>query len=219
MRKRMQVKILTDIAKVNADLAGENRLFFKNRGLTVLNFISSPGAGKTTLLEETIKRVNKDIPVGVIEGDIQTARDGERIGALGVPVVQLNTRGACHLDAVMITRAVEELPLEDIRLLFIENVGNLVCPASFDLGEDGKVVILSVPEGSDKVAKYPAAFERANVCILNKIDLLHYTDFDREKFYRDIDMINPEITVFEMSACSGEGMEPWIHWLKKKVLE
>lgn len=215
----MQVKVLTDILQANTDLARENRQLFERKGLTVLNLISSPGAGKTTLLEETIKRMGNDTSIGVIEGDIQTARDGERIDKLGIPVIQLNTQGACHLDAAMITQALKELPLDKIRLLFIENVGNLVCPASFDLGEDGKVVILSVPEGSDKVAKYPAIFEKAEVCILNKIDLLDYTDFDLAKFYQDMSKINPKSTVFEMSAITGEGMEQWIHWLERKKKE
>lgn len=215
----MQVKVLTDILKANTDLAWENRQLFERKGLTVLNLISSPGAGKTTLLEETIMRIGNDISIGVIEGDIQTARDGERIGKLGIPVIQLNTQGACHLDAAMIAQALKELPLDKIRLLFIENVGNLVCPASFDLGEDGKVVILSVPEGSDKVAKYPAIFEKAEVCILNKIDLLDYTDFDLAKFYQDMSKINPKSTVFKISASTGEGMEQWIHWLERKKKE
>jgi hydrogenase nickel incorporation protein HypB len=213
----MKVEVFMDILKANDELARENRQLFAEKGLTVLNIISSPGAGKTTLLEETIKRVGTDISIGVIEGDVQTARDAERIGKLGVPVTQLNTQGACHLDSAMITEALKALPLDNIRLLFIENVGNLVCPASFELGEDGKVVILSVPEGSDKVAKYPAIFEKAEVCILNKIDLLEHTDFNREKFSQDMNKINPKITVFEMSASTGEGMEQWIHWLERKT--
>lgn len=213
----MQINIFADILKANTESARENRRLLAGKGLTALNLISSPGAGKTTLLEETIKRVGADISIGVIEGDVQTARDAERIGKLGVSVIQLNTQGACHLDAAMIAEALKELPLEKIQLLFIENVGNLICPAAFELGEDGKIVILSVPEGSDKVAKYPAIFEKAEVCILNKIDLLEYTDFNREKFYQDMNKINPEITVFEMSASTGEGMESWICWLKRKT--
>ena len=213
----MQINIFADILKANTESARENRRLLAGKGLTALNLISSPGAGKTTLLEETIKRAGADISIGVIEGDVQTARDAERIGKLGVPVIQLNTQGACHLDAAMVAEALKELPLEKIQLLFIENVGNLICPAAFELGEDGKIVILSVPEGSDKVAKYPLIFEKAEVCILNKINLLEHTDFNREKFYQDMNKINPKITVFEMSASTGEGMESWICWLKRKT--
>lgn len=211
----MQVKLLTNILKANKDLADTNRTLFHKAGIKVINLISSPGAGKTTLLENTIENLSSCLSLGVIEGDLQTTKDGERIAQLGVPVVQINTQGGCHLDANMVNQALTELPLEDIQLLFIENVGNLVCPASFALGEDAKVVITSVPEGSDKPAKYPIIFEKAQVCLLNKIDLLPYTNFNRREFYEDLQKINPSLTVFEVSVLTGEGMGAWYSWLKK----
>lgn len=211
----MQVKLLTNILKANKDLADTNRTIFHKAGIKVINLISSPGAGKTTLLENTIENLSSCLSLGVIEGDLQTTKDGERIAQLGVPVVQINTQGGCHLDANMVNQALTELPLEDIQLLFIENVGNLVCPASFALGEDAKVVITSVPEGSDKPAKYPIIFEKAQVCLLNKIDLLPYTNFNRREFYEDLQKINPSLTVFEVSVLTGEGMGAWYSWVKK----
>lgn len=211
----MQVKLLTNILKANKDLADTNRTIFHKAGIKVINLISSPGAGKTTLLENTIENLSSCLSLGVIEGDLQTTKDGERIAQLGVPVVQINTQGGCHLDANMVNQALTELPLEDIQLLFIENVGNLVCPASFALGENVKVVITSVPEGSDKPAKYPIIFEKAQICLLNKIDLLPYTNFNRREFYEDLQKINPSLTVFEVSVLTGEGMGAWYSWLKK----
>ncbi len=211
----MQVKLLTNILKANKDLADTNRTIFHKAGIKVINLISSPGAGKTTLLENTIENLSSCLSLGVIEGDLQTTKDGERIAQLGVPVVQINTQGGCHLDANMVNQALTELPLEDIQLLFIENVGNLVCPASFALGEDAKVVITSVPEGSDKPAKYPIIFEKAQICLLNKIDLLPYTNFNRREFYEDLQKINPSLTVFEVSVLTGEGMGAWYSWVKK----
>ncbi|MBZ4654037.1 MAG: hydrogenase accessory protein HypB [Peptococcaceae bacterium] len=209
----MQVKLVTNILRANEDMASRNREIFREKGTKVVNLISSPGAGKTTLLETTIRTLKNHLTIGVIEGDLMTTRDGERIAALEVPVVQINTRGGCHLDANMVHKALAELPLEKLNLLFIENVGNLVCPSAFDLGEDKKVVILSVTEGSDKPAKYPTTFEGAAACLLNKIDLLPYTNFNLREFYEDLKTIKPNLPVFEVSALTGQGMEAWYRWL------
>lgn len=165
----LEIKVIKNILKANEDLAGQNRNRFDELGLFVLNLISSPGAGKTTILEKTIEKLKSKIKLGVIEGDLMTTRDAERILSQGVPVVQINTQGGCHLDANMISKAMNELPLESLQLLIIENVGNLVCPAAYDLGEHTKVAVLSVSEGDDKPLKYPKIFQEAPVCILNKM--------------------------------------------------
>ncbi|MEW6065494.1 hydantoin utilization protein A [Desulforamulus profundi] len=213
----MQVKVVTNVLRANEDMASKNRTLFNNKGLRVINLISSPGAGKTTLLETTIRNLKDKVALGVIEGDLMTARDAERIARLEVPVVQINTRGGCHLDANMVNKAWNEFPPETpLELLVIENVGNLVCPAAFDLGEDEKVVIISVTEGSDKPAKYPTTFERASLCLLNKIDLLAHTNFNLQEFYQDLQKIKPHLPVIEVSALTGQGMESWYDWLVKR---
>ncbi|MDN5293899.1 MAG: hydrogenase nickel incorporation protein HypB [Eubacteriales bacterium] len=213
----MQIKVVANVLKANRDVASENRALLKELGIKVVNLISSPGAGKTTLLERTIADLKEELPLAVIEGDLMTTRDGERIGRHGVPVVQINTGGGCHLDAAMVKKALEELPLKEIKLLIIENVGNLVCPSSFDLGEDEKVVIISVPEGDDKPAKYPVTFRRTRLCLLNKIDLLPYSNFNVDNFYRDVRALNPEMKVLQVSALTGEGMEAWYNYLRGLV--
>lgn len=212
-RAVIKVKLVTNILRANEDMASRNREIFREKGSKVVNLISSPGAGKTTLLETTIRTLKNHLTIGVIEGDLMTTRDGERIAALEVPVVQINTRGGCHLDANMVHKALTELPSGKLDLIFIENVGNLVCPSAFDLGEDKKVVILSVTEGSDKPAKYPTTFEGAAACLLNKIDLLPYTNFNLREFYEDLKTIKPDLPVFEVSALTGQGMEAWYGWL------
>jgi len=214
-----QIKLEKNILQANDNIAGELREIFAKNKLKVVNLISSPGAGKTTLLEQSLAELTKNYKVAVIEGDVLTSRDADRIARLNVPVVQIETKGTCHLDARMIKKAVQNLELADLDLLFIENVGNLVCPATFDLAEDAKVVILSIAEGSDKPAKYPTIFTRAQVCILNKMDLLPYSNFSLEDFYQDVMKINPQLRILEISAAKKEGLEYWLEWLKGLITD
>ncbi len=207
-----------DVLQKNNLLAERNRGYFEARHIFALNFLSSPGSGKTTLLEKIIPLLQQRIPVAVIEGDQQTTNDADRIHALGVPVIQINTGSGCHLDALMVNRAVKELDLQDNSLLCIENVGNLVCPALFDLGEALKVVIISVTEGDDKPMKYPTMFHEADLCILNKIDLLPYVEFDVAKCRENAMRVNHHLEWFEVSAKTGEGLAVWLEWLKKRLL-
>jgi hydrogenase nickel incorporation protein HypB len=209
-----QIKVETNILQANDDVARRLKQQFQEKGIKVINLISSPGAGKTTLLEQCIPKLIKKYRVGVIEGDILTTRDADRIAKLNVPVVQIETKGACHLDANMIMKAIKQLDLDNLDLIIIENVGNLVCPATFELAEDAKVVVLSIAEGSDKPAKYPTIFTRAKACILNKMDLLPYSNFSLEDFYQDINRINPKMKVFEVSALKDTGLESWLQWLE-----
>ncbi|MGI6467425.1 MAG: hydrogenase nickel incorporation protein HypB [Syntrophomonadaceae bacterium] len=212
-----QIRMETNLLGANDMLAAKNRRIFKARGLLVINLMSSPGSGKTTLLEKTIEALRGRIELGVIEGDLYTDQDAMRIENKGVEVVQINTEGTCHLDAGMIEKAWSRLEHLPIQLLFIENVGNLVCPAEFDLGEDIRVVVLSTTEGHDKVLKYPLVFQQAQVVVLNKIDLLPYTDFDLNAFNRDLQLVNPQIRVFQLSGRTGEGLAQWIEWLVEEV--
>jgi hydrogenase nickel incorporation protein HypB len=207
------IKIETDILKKNNILAAENRNVFESKNITVLNLVSSPGSGKTTLLEKTLVELKNCISCAVIEGDQQTLRDAERIDATGVPVLQINTGSGCHLDSSMIRKSVEQMNLKNNSILFIENVGNLVCPALFDLGESKKVVVISVTEGDDKPEKYPTMFSVADLCIINKTDLLPYVDFDIEKCKLYAKRTNPAIQFIELSAKSGDGMKAWEKWL------
>jgi len=209
----MKVKVVTNILEANDRLAAENRKIFQDLGVYVINLMSGPGAGKTSILEQTIKGVNGRIKLGVIEGDIAGDDDARRIGNLGTPVVQINTGGACHLDANMIRVVMDDLPLKDIDLLFIENVGNLVCPAEFNVGEDIKVMLLSIAEGHDKPLKYPLMFQESTALILNKIDLLPYTDADLEKMRKDSLSLNPKLKIFDVSCRTGEGIGDWVNWL------
>ena len=210
----MKLKLANKILTANERIAEGNRKFFDDRGIFVINLISSPGAGKTTLLETTIRAIGREVKLGVIEGDIMGTDDAERIDRLGVPVVQINTGGACHLDASMISDVLGELPLDTTRLLFIENVGNLVCPAEFKLGEDVKVAILSLTEGHDKPLKYPVIFQESKALLISKIDLKPVLDVDVEKIKRDARSLNPAIEIFEVSSKTGEGIEQWVKWIK-----
>jgi hydrogenase nickel incorporation protein HypB len=210
----MKLKLANKILTANERIAEGNRKSFDERGIFVINLISSPGAGKTTLLETTIRALGDQVNLGVIEGDIMGTDDAERIDRLGVPVVQINTGGACHLDASMISDVLDELPLDSIRLLFIENVGNLVCPAEFKLGEDIKVAILSLTEGHDKPLKYPIIFQESKALLISKIDLRPFLDVDVEKIKRDARSLNPSLEIFEVSSKTGEGIEPWVKWIK-----
>ncbi len=211
----MKVVMAQKLLRANQKVARENRTRLGR--ILAVNLVSSPGAGKTAVLERTIAALKGEFRVGVIEGDIYTTRDAERIAVHGVDVVQINTTGVCHLDASMVARALDEINLEDVDILFIENVGNLVCPAEFDLGEDCKVAVLSVAEGGDKPAKYPLVFQEAQAVLINKADLLPYSDFDVDAVRQEILAINPEIDVFVVSAKTGEGLEAWYAWLKKAV--
>jgi hydrogenase nickel incorporation protein HypB len=216
-RSGRTIKLEENILSKNNRLAERNRGFFKTKNIFTINLVSSPGAGKTTLLETTLKDLKITLPCAVIEGDQQTLRDAERIHATGVPVIQINTGTGCHLNSDMIQKAVKELNLKNNTLLFIENVGNLVCPALFDLGEALKAVMISVPEGDDKPLKYPTMFSVSDVCIINKIDLLPYVDFDLEKCKTFALQINPNIQFIEISAKSGDGMDIWKDWLVSHV--
>lgn len=215
----VQVRLESNLLGANDLLARKNRRTFSQQGMLVINLMSSPGSGKTTILEKTIEYLNGEINLGVIEGDLYTDNDAQRIEQKGVKVVQINTEGACHLDADMVGKAFNELEGGKLDLLFIENVGNLVCPAEFDLGEDFKAVVMSTTEGNDKVVKYPLIFREAKVILLNKIDLLPYTNFSLEQFRSDLSQINPDAPVFLVSGRTGEGISAWNDWLLREVRE
>jgi hydrogenase nickel incorporation protein HypB len=209
-----RIEIEQAILAGNDRYALANRRFFTEQGIFALNLVSSPGAGKTTLLTATIGALQSRINIAVIEGDQQTSRDAERIRATGVSTVQINTGKGCHLDAHMVGHAMEKLAMPDNTVLFIENVGNLVCPAAFDLGEAHKVVVLSVTEGDDKPIKYPDMFHAADVMVLNKVDLLPYVDFDVEQCIHYARRINPDVQVIQLSATKGDGMDKWLDWVQ-----
>lgn len=215
------VDVHASLFAANDALARANREHFNEVGAVAINMISSPGSGKTTLLEHTIEALKGEIRIGVIEGDIETERDADRIRAKGVPVIQLTTGGACHLDAAMTHkgyhRLQKEVGGEEIDLLFIENVGNLVCPSTFDLGEHERVVLVSVPEGPDKPAKYPKAFTSSHTFIVTKTDLLPYFDFPVPEAVGDALRLNPKLKVMELSAKTGDGMENWLNYLRELV--
>lgn len=209
----MKVKVVSRILEANDRIAEENRKRFSTAGVAVVNLMGAPGAGKTTLLERTIDALKPRLRLGVIEGDIVGSDDAERIAGRGVPVVQINTGGACHLDANMISEVLDELPLSDLDLLIIENVGNLVCPAEFKVGEDAKAMVLSVAEGHDKPLKYPLMFRESSALVLNKIDLLPYMNTDMTKIRKDSRALNPKLSVFEVSCTTGGGIDAWAEWL------
>ncbi|PID41154.1 MAG: hydrogenase accessory protein HypB [Proteobacteria bacterium] len=217
------VDINRSLFAANDAMARSNREHFDEEGIVVLNLISSPGSGKTTLLEHTIEKIGSEFSIGVIEGDIETERDAARIRATGVPVVQLTTGGACHLDAAMVHKGFHRLQKEPgsdkIDLLVIENVGNLVCPATFDLGEHRRVVLVSVPEGPDKPAKYPKAFTSSQVFLITKTDLLPYFDFPVPEATREALELNPSLTVMDLSATTGQNFDTWLDYLRKLVQE
>jgi hydrogenase nickel incorporation protein HypB len=213
------ILVETDILAKNNRLARGNRNLFFRKGIFVLNLVSSPGSGKTTILERTLLDMKEKLRFAVIEGDQQTDNDAVRIAATGVPVRQVNTGAGCHLDAHMVSHAVEAFDLDDLDVLLIENVGNLVCPATFDLGENHKVVVLSVTEGEDKPLKYPAMFHNADVMLLNKVDLLPHVDFDAAKCKEMARRVNPDILIFDVSSKTGEGMDAWYGWLASRTRE
>lgn len=215
----MKVLMASDILEINNTEASENRERFSREKVFVINLIGSPGSGKTTLLERTLKALGAKHTIGVIEGDVYTAKDAERIAELGIPAVQLNTAGGCHLEANMIASALDELPDLAYDLLVVENVGNLVCPAEFDLGEDMKLAVLSVTEGDEKPGKYPLVFQEAGAVVITKTDLLPYVRFDVEAAKRDIRLINQDTPVFTVSSYTGEGLEEWMGWLEARIAE
>ncbi|MEJ2684460.1 MAG: hydrogenase nickel incorporation protein HypB [Candidatus Sulfobium sp.] len=212
----MKVKVVSRILEANDRIALENRKIFDRAGVFVINLMSGPGAGKTSLLERTIAQ-KAGLRVGVIEGDIAGSDDAERVDRLGVPVVQINTGGACHLDSNMISEVLDDLPLDDLDIVFIENVGNLVCPAEFKVGEDMKAMVLSITEGHDKPLKYPLMFQESAALVLNKTDLAPYVDANVDKIRKDAISLNPQIRIFEVSCKTGEGIPEWIAWLKEKA--
>lgn len=215
----MEIEVIENIMQYNKDEAEINRiLFYKNKNL-VINLLSAPGAGKTALIIETIKRLEPEIKIGVIEGDISSTHDAQKIKKLISPVVQINTGGTCHLNASMVSHALKKLDISKINILFIENVGNLICPVGFDLGEDFKIVLSSVSEGDDKPVKYPKIFIKANLVLLNKMDMINYSDFSMVFFKKKIKELNNSINILQVSCKSGEGFEEWIDWLKKHFKE
>ena len=205
--------MVKDILDANEQIAQKNRQLFDNNRVFAANLMSSPGAGKTSLILQTIKRLKGKTKVGVVEGDISSSLDAEAIGKEGVPVVQINSGGECHLDANMTSTALGSLPLKDIELLLIENVGNLVCPAEFRIGEDIRILISSTPEGDDKPFKYPLMFHEADAVLINKIDLLPYVKFDVDAFSKTVKGINQKVAIFPISCVTGEGIEQWVSWL------
>ncbi len=209
----VKITIAQNILAANDTIAGEIQQNLSAHGIRTLNIMSSPGAGKTTLLERTIERLRGRLSIGVIEGDVETTADAERIEAAGAQTVQINTRGACHLEAHMIRDALAQIELASLDLLVIENIGNLVCPAAWNLGEDTRVVVVSTTEGDDKPAKYPQMFAASEVMVVNKLDLLPYVDYDLQKVKRQALAINPHLRIFELSCRTGEGLDTWCEWL------
>jgi hydrogenase nickel incorporation protein HypB len=213
----VKISVVKNILEANERIAEENRQRFSSNRVLVINLMSSPGAGKTSLLEKTIQTLRDEFRVGVIEGDIQSTYDAERIGRTGAPVVQINTGGACHLDSNMIQEALRSLDIQNLDLLFIENVGNLVCPAEFNLGEDFKAMILSVAEGDDKPLKYPLMFHESSVLLINKIDLLPFCDCNPSLIEERALKINSHLTIFRVSCRTGDGLDRWTDWLRIKI--
>ena len=211
------ISVVRNVLEANDRIAEQNRALFDENGLFVINLMSSPGAGKTTLLEKTIDALKEEMEIGVIEGDVQSSHDAERIAQKDIDVVQINTGGACHLDGNMIRDTFDSFDFHRLNLLIVENVGNLVCPAEFKVGEDVKVMILSVTEGEDKPVKYPLMFRESAVLLINKTDLLPYLDCKVEDIRRETLRINPDMTIFEVSCKTGEGLEAWFGWLRDRV--
>ncbi len=213
----MEIEVLEGVFDANEEIARKNRERFLEAGVFVMNLMASPGAGKTSLVMRTVEGLRDRLSIGVIEGDIASRVDAEKLKAAGVPVVQINTGGACHLDANMVSMALPHLDLSRLDLLIIENVGNLVCPAEFQLGEDLKVMMLSVAEGDDKPLKYPLMFSQAHVLVINKTDLLGMGDFDPQVVRKTVTGMNPDIVIFELSCRTGDGLEAWTSYLHDRV--
>jgi hydrogenase nickel incorporation protein HypB len=208
-----RIPVVENIMHANQVLAGELRQRLDAAGVFGINLMASPGAGKTSFITGTVNRLQDKLRIGYVDGDIETTIDAERIANLGMPVVQINTGGNCHLDANMLGPALDELPLNDLDLMLVENVGNLVCPANFELGTHLNILIASVPEGDDKPYKYPPMYRGVDVLILNKIDLLPYIPFKVDYFLQGVEILNPGLTTFQVSALHGDGMDAWANWL------
>lgn len=211
------ILIKKNILEDNDKVAGEIRERLKEKRIFAINLLGSPGSGKTTILEKVIENLKSKYKMAVIEGDLYTSKDGERIEKHNIDVIQVNTGGGCHLDATMINRALENIKCDDLEFLVIENVGNLVCPASYDLSEDMKVVVMSVTEGNDKPLKYPSMFQRASLVILNKVDIINFTDFDKEEFYRDLNLLNKDLKVLEVSCRENSGLKELSNYFTEKI--
>ena len=211
-----RIPVVEKILSANDRLANENRAMLDAAGVFAINLMASPGAGKTSLVEQTVSRLAATLRLGVIDGDIATSLDAERAAAAGAASVQINTGGDCHLDAVMVHSGLAQLPLEDIDLLIIENVGNLICPASFALGTHLNVLVASIPEGDDKPYKYPGMYRGADVLVINKVDLLPYITFDMARFQQGVEILNPGVTTFALSCRTGEGLDSWLNWLQER---
>jgi hydrogenase nickel incorporation protein HypB len=214
-----EIKISVNMLNTNEEVHEENKKLFDEEGIFVINLMSSPGAGKTSILEMLIPKLKQSLNMAVIEGDIYTTKDAERIEAKGVPVVQINTEGPCYLEGAMIREASLNFDLREIDLIIVENVGNLVSPAEFEIGEDIKICVLSVTEGNDKPLKYPLMFEKSTVIILNKIDLMKFTDFKEEEFYKDIKLINPKAKIFKTCCRENCGVDELSQWILEEVRE
>ena len=220
MKNKKTVKIVEKIMSANDQIAQENQKLLNSYSILSVNVMASPGSGKTSLIMRTIENLSNQFKMAVIEGDTAPVTiDSDKISKMNIPVVQINTGGECHLDALMVRKGLEQLALSDIKLLIIENVGNLVCPAAFRLGEHINIVIASIPEGDDKPYKYPNIYRGINALILNKTDLLPYVDFDIEYFKRGIRALNPGVAFFPLSCKTGDGFEKWVDWMKIKVQE
>jgi len=212
-----RIPIVENILSANDRMAARNRETFDSAGVYAINIMASPGAGKTSLILKTLESLNGRLRFGVIEGDLATSIDAEKAVAAGLPAVQINTGGGCHLDAVMLAEALPALPLKDLNLVVVENVGNLVCPANFQIGTHLNVLIASIPEGDDKPYKYPGMYRGVQALIINKIDLLPYVPFDMDYFKRGVEVLNPGLVTFPLSCRTGEGMEAWSNWLVARV--
>jgi hydrogenase nickel incorporation protein HypB len=217
MNTKEEIKVYHDLMGANDLWAGRTRDLLNNKSVTMLNLIGSPGSGKTTLLEKAVHVLGNDIRFAVLEGDVETINDSKRLHALGVMVSQLITGGACHLEAKLVHHALLDLPLRELDMVVVENVGNLVCPAEFDIGENAKIGVLSVTEGEDKPLKYPLLFREASAVLLTKTDLLPHLNFDLSLCLCNIRNINPDIPIFQISSVSGCGMDDWIHWIRDKI--
>ena len=213
----MEIKVIKNILGENDRFAAENQVMFQNEHVFVVNFMGSPGAGKTSVLERTMEKLGDELKMAVIEGDLFTSKDADRIDKYGVPVIQINTAGGCHLDANMVQKTAKDIDLDALDLLVIENVGNLVCPAEFALGEDARAVVLSVTEGDDKPMKYPLMFKESDIALINKVDLAPYCNFNIESAKEDIEMLHPGIAVHEVSCTTGAGIDAWCDWLRAGV--
>jgi hydrogenase nickel incorporation protein HypB len=213
----MEIKIMKNILDRNQDKANEVRNILDSNKVLMVNIISSPGAGKTTLLERTCEELAATFRIGVIEGDITTDRDAQRLKQYNIPIVVINTEGGCHLDSHSISKVLDSFDLENLDILFVENVGNLICPSQFDLGETFKLAIVSTTEGDDKPAKYPMLFREARAVLLNKIDLIPYTNFNHESFRSDLKKINGQVPIFEISCTRGDGLKEWYKWISEKI--